>query len=284
MLSIQHVLCGALAYETEQDFKDHLGALVLPDAIRAYTGNRQLSHFEQSPDCQDVSWLQYPSDMKSMQGMTVQGYLVPNIPPCVLGERSDLKAFHDHNQHLDKTMYDGIEMHLRQDIAFDNYLRDEVDCNGKYVDCFMRDNVEMDGKELREWIGRMEQQGFYLLAQQLYEKKGITANQAWLEQEVKPVLEEQYPQDLADKTFSFMKIDPKYDTYITNHDWSHTYEGPCNPNIYREFYDNLLAQLQETPSSHESVRNCSDRFLDLSSYEDKFADMVEATHGFGPSL
>lgn len=44
MLSIQHTMCGALTYATDKEFKDHLGALLLPDAIRAYTGHRQVSH------------------------------------------------------------------------------------------------------------------------------------------------------------------------------------------------------------------------------------------------
>lgn len=282
MLSIQHTMCGALTYTTDKEFKDHLGALLLPDAIRAYTGHRQLSHFEQSADGQDVSWMQFPNDMKEIQNQFMESYLVSDILPCVLGEETNMDAFREHNQHLDTTMYEGIEMHLRQDIAFDNFVREEIDCDGKYVDCFMRDNVEMDGKEVRALIGRMEQQGIYFLARQLYEEKGITANQEWLETTVKPVLEEQYSQDLADKTFAFMKIDPKYNEYITNHDWSHFHEGPCAVDTYEQFYDSLIAQLQEGSSSY--VEPVQDRFSALSAYEDKFSDILEAENGFGISL
>ena len=259
MLSMQHVLCGALAALDDVSFQKQIGALVFPDAIRAYSGPRQYSHFEKSFDDSDVSWWRLPSDMKSVTKESVQesiqndGHLVRNIPACVIGEDTDINAFYDHNGHLPENMFRGVEMHLRQDMVFDKFVRDQFDCTDRYADKFSFNGVSCDGKELRGLIARMEQEGIYHLAHRLYEEKGITANQEWFCNVVEPALRDVYPDDLADKTFGFMKLDKRYDTYITNHDWSHLDEGLVSYEDYGTMYDEVLSQMS-VPSEYQAVK------------------------------
>lgn len=259
MLSMQHVLCGVLSYDDADKFKQQIGALVFPDAIRAYSVSRQCTHFERSEGGTDVSWWKMPTDMKTVTKELVQeslssdSHTVSGIRPCVLGEDTDIQSFYKHNQHLPKDMFEGIEMHLRQDIAYDRFVREEIDCSRMYDDVFVRNGVSYDGKGVRSLIADMEQQGIYILAHDLYEKKGITANQEWFEENVKPVLDEAYPVDLADKTFGYMKLSPVYDEYITNHDWSHLNDGVVSYEDYRKFYDTVLADV-DLPSGYEGIR------------------------------
>lgn len=243
MLSIQHVLCGMLHYEDPADFRSHAGALVLPDGIRAWSGPRQYSHFEQSEDGKDVSWWAFPSDLKHLTKEAVQesletdAYLVSEIRPCVLGEETNLSAFYEHNSHLPKELFEGIEMHLRQDKAYDAFVREQIDCSGKYEDHFTYQGQELNGKEVRSLIGEMEQQGIYLLAQRFYEERGITANQEWIQSTMRPLLYQAYPEELAEKTLSFMKIDPQVNEWITDHDFSHLANGPVEVETYQKFYE-----------------------------------------------
>lgn len=264
MLSMQHVLCGALHYDDVNKFQERIGALVFPDAVRAYARPRQYSHFEQAKDGTDVSWWKFPDDMKHCtkdsvsQSMTDGSHLVEGIQPCVLGESTDIQAFYKHNQHLSPNMFEGVEMHLRQDIVFDDFVREQIDCTGKYDDTFVMDGVEYDGKGVRSLIGEMEQHGLYVLAHDLYEQKGITANQQWFEDVVKPALEKEYSDELAGKTFSFMKMDEKYDAYITNHDWSHLNEGVVSYDDYKDLYQRVESVMSE-PSGY---RGCSSSRFD----------------------
>lgn len=249
MLSIQHVMCGAMVMDPDAHEKG-MGALVLSDAIRAYSGPRQYSHFERSEDGKDVSWWAFPSDLKGLTRESVQeslkegSHLAEGIRPCVLGEETDLGAFQEHNSHLPKEVYAGIEMHLRQDRIFDAFVREQIDCTGRYEDTFVRNGQTMDGKEVRAMIGRMEQYGVYYLAHELYEEKGIVANQEWLETYVKPALETAYPEDLAEKTYSFMKVAEPYNTYITQQDWSHLPEAPdgLSPDDFGKLYRQVFAE------------------------------------------
>lgn len=159
MLSMQHVLCGALLSEDDVSFKEQIGSLVLSDAIRAYSGPRQYSHFEKSADGTYVSWWKFPDDMKGLTKDSVQmslkndSHLVQDIQLCVLGETTDIQFFYEHNQHLPENMFKGIEMHLRQDIVYDEYdmyitNHDWSHLQEGYV--FYEDYCSMYGKVMEE--------------------------------------------------------------------------------------------------------------------------------------
>lgn len=258
MLSMQHILSAALHYGDSKEFEDHVGAVVFPDAVRMYTGRREYTHFEESKDGNDISYWKFPTTMKDLNKEEIQkslekdGHLCENIQPCAIGERTWVKEFRRTNNHLPRTMYEGIEMHLRQDVAFDDFIRREMNCSGKYDDVFVMNGKTLNGKEARQCIGEIEQFGIYYLAKELYEKHGVTANQEWFDTRVKPALDEAYSAELSENTYRFMKLDDTYNALITNHDWSKLEHGPVSKDSYATFYQDLQERLA-MPSGYEQV-------------------------------
>lgn len=62
MLSMQHIMTSMLnGYDTCE--REYIAAVVFPDAIRAFTGERELSHFEENPKTGDISWMRFPNYM-----------------------------------------------------------------------------------------------------------------------------------------------------------------------------------------------------------------------------
>lgn len=245
MLSIQHVLCGVLYYKNDS-FKSKIASIVFPDAIRAYSGPRQYTHFEYSEDGNDTSYWIMPDSMKYVtkesvsESLSMNRHLVQNIHPCVIGEKTNINKFYETNSHLPKSLFEGIEMHLKQDMVFDDFIREIINCNNRYNDMYIYNNNLYDGKGIREVIAEIEQYGIYVLANIIYEQQGITVNQLWFEENIKPILEREYPKDLADKTFSYMKIDETFNELITNHDWSKLNDGPITYEKYIDLYNDVL--------------------------------------------
>mgnify|MGYP000053737705 CR=1 FL=1 len=257
MLSIQHILCGTLYGETNSEY---LAASVFPDAIRAYTRRREYTHFEENaylqdfpdnPEKGDVSYWSFPDSMKTVTAESIQkqlqetGHLAEGIHPAAIGEMTHVDVFEEHNRHLPLQMFLGCKDHLVEDARFDTFIRTEIDCRGKEQDIYYFQNQEYDGKEVRALIGNIEQYGIYQLAHEIYEQKGILCNQEWLINTIKPVLDAEYPKDLAEKTFSFMQIDPTINAWITEKDWSHLDAGPVPKEHYDQLYSKVMVGLWE---------------------------------------
>lgn len=255
MLSIQHILCGISRGRTDSEY---LAASVFPDAIRAYTGRREYTHFEENaymqefpdePEKWDISYWQFPSNMKTVTPQSVKtqlqenGHLAKGIHPAAIGELTHLEEFVEHNQHLPAQMFLGCKDHLTEDRRFDTFIRTEIDCRKKEQDIFYFQHQEYDGKGVRTLINQIEQHGIYLLAHDIYNKTGMLCNQEWLEQTIKPILDAEYPKDLAEKTFSFMRIDPEINEWITNKDWSHLDTGLIAKEKYDTLYGNIMADM-----------------------------------------
>lgn len=131
MLSIQHIL-GMMLAKGEKLSSRQIAAVVYPDAIRAYTGPRQYSHFEKSEDGTDISYMRFPEDMHTEKdeiekSIAAHGHLVPDIRPCAIGEDTDFDVFLAHNRHLTGEVREGIILHLQQDILFDRFIREQID-------------------------------------------------------------------------------------------------------------------------------------------------------------
>lgn len=250
MLSMQHILCTILASKGDNTYLDkHASAVVFPDAIRKYTGPREYTHFESGMNG-DVSYWKFPTDMKHLTPESVQnslstnGHLATKKGPCVLGEDTHIETFEQTNRHLPPDMYDSILLHLHQDTAFDAFIREEIDCSKKYQDTFSYQDKTMNGKEVRTLIADMEQQGIYALAHQIYQTTGIVCDQKWFEKEIKPRLERDYPADLAESTYQYMKIREPEQTWIKNKDWSHLNEGPIAPDKQNKFIQQVTNTCQ----------------------------------------
>ena len=111
MLSVQHVMC---LYEKNMQASNRLvAATVYPDAVRAYTGSRQYSHFERAYDNSDVSYMRFSSDMAITQDemkakLLTKCHLANSIKACAIGEDTDIDAFYKHNARLEYVMKAGI--------------------------------------------------------------------------------------------------------------------------------------------------------------------------------
>lgn len=269
MLSTSHVLCTVLACKGDKTYLDeHLSSVVLPDAIRAYTGRREYSHFEcadvvQTNETSDVSYMRFPADMKHMTkesimaGLSKDGHLAEKSGNSVVGEKTDRSMFERTNKHLPAPMFDGISTHLRQDVIFDAMIRKNIDVTGRYEDRFIfhdeNADILMDGKQVRELIGNVEQHITYLFAKEIYEQTGILCDQSWFDENVKPILERDYPSDLAETTYKYMQIRTQENEWIKNKDWTHedVMDIP-----YRETKEALLGMVNVCTPEH--LRNTSD--------------------------
>ena len=264
MLSIQHILHSLYTYD--MTYLHRYGAsVVYPDAIRAYTnGSRKYSHFEHVFR-DKYYYMVFPLSMDAPRKIIeehikeVKEEIEAEIPsefqseilkPCAIGEDTSLTLFCKTNTDLPEKMYTGIVTHLKQDIAFDKFIRMHIDCSKKLRDKFVFQERKMDGSGVRRLITEIEQYGIYALAFLIFKEKGILCNQSWLSERIKPILDRDYPADLSDTTFSYMKIDTKIEQYITNQDWSHLDDGPITFSEYKNFYDDLseyITEFQATP-------------------------------------
>ena len=201
--------------KTMESFRNQIPWILLPDAIRMYVGPKQPSHFEDLPDGTDTAWMKFPTGdelavyKKDALQEGVNFYISPNTPKCVIGENSNLEEFDIRN--YDHPQYHQLRTHLLQDCVLDAVLRDDlVDVKDRFEDRFIvRHNrsLKLNGAELRQQIARFEQIGFLHLAGKVAKKCGIILNQEWFEENVhKVLLKSDYPEELAENTYKFMKI------------------------------------------------------------------------------
>lgn len=224
MTTLQHVLVTLLSVEGDiQKFRNEIAYVLLPDAIRKYTGVRQTSHFESNCINNITSWMKYPLNIKELSkeniNETVDQCLSPEITPCCIGETTQIDEFYKHNKHLPLIYRLAVEKHLIQDWIYDDFIRSVIDVSEKFEGIFYYNNTMLDSTEIRKLIAKIEEDGFIILAKLIYSKYRIKANQDWLDKNVYEVLKKIYPEDLADTTYSYMKIREDVNKAITNNKW-----------------------------------------------------------------
>lgn len=247
MLLAQHILCAKLD-GVRFDDSQFVAAVAFPDAIRRYSGARQFSHFEKGSDgVDDSSWWSFPPSMKNVtkesitDSISLCAHKSSSIRPAVIGEDTDIEAFYSHNTHLPEPMFAGIKAHLEQDMAFDDFIRTQIDCSKKYDDEYTFKGTKYDGKGVRSLIEDIEQYGIYVLAHEVYESTGEVTDAKWFDDNIKPIFDERWPQDLADGTFTFIKIDPKINELIQNKDWSKLNDGPVSYDDCMRMYSKVVS-------------------------------------------
>ena len=247
MITLQHTLVTLMGLRgDEEEIKKEIQYVLLPDAIRRYCGPRQYSHFERAVNGKENSWMTYPSNLKQLTKEEVDNlpkYIVKDIKPCVLGETSDINVFEQHNSHLTPEYYAGIKKHLTQDIIFDEFIREKIDCSRMYEDKFFFNGKEYDGKGIRSVIADIENHGTYILAYMLNKSYGITANQEWFDKNVKTSLDREFPEDLSNGTYQYMRIPEEINKRITEGDWSHLNEGLIPYKEYLEMYEKVIKEM-----------------------------------------
>ena len=136
MITLQHTICDLLKFKGNLDrFDKEISYCLLPDSIRAYIGPRPLSHFEENPDGNDISWYKFPEDIKSMtksSALSCEQHLSDISRKSCLGEKTHVDKFVETNSDLPELEYNGILTHLIQDYIFDDWIRDLIDCSNKY--------------------------------------------------------------------------------------------------------------------------------------------------------
>jgi hypothetical protein len=266
MLTMQHAM-HAYLMAGKDTTPEYLGGTLFPDAIRAYSGPRQLSHFERSDDGTDWSWWEMPTDMKRVTPESVKASLEAGShlawnAKAPFGMETNVDAFIEHNPHMmyNKDMYAGVLAHLSaQDMAFDSFIRwriidvSEMGEGRIYIQpemlhwrcipediAFHQDGGRMvfdSGNDARKLITEVEMFGVYVLAHKVYEKYGITCDQHWFDTDVAALLHEAYPDDLAEKALKYMKEDPHISELISAHDFGHLDEGPIPLEAYDRLYN-----------------------------------------------
>lgn len=247
MITLQHSLITLFANNgDEEELRNEIPYVLLPDAIRKYTGLRQYSHFEMNPSNGDASWLKYPTDLKEMSIESIERqpkYLATDLKQGVLGEETDISLFEKYNKHLPEEQYFGIKKHLVQDKIFDKWIREEIDCSKRDENVFKFKQKNFKGTDIRKIITDIEYEGLYILAYMNYKAYGITTNQEWFDKYVKEQLDIAYPKDLSDKTYQYMRIPDYIENKISNHDWSDIEKGIIPLHRYIEMYKKVAREM-----------------------------------------
>ena len=247
MITLQHALVTLLAFDgDEEKFDKQIPYILFPDAIRKYTGNRSCSHFEQDIDRKDVSWIKFPIKIKELDKTKtekLEKYISGNLSKGVLCGKNDIEMFEKLNSHLEINQFHGIKKHLIQDDIFDDFIRDKIDTTGNEKGLFKFRNQELTGKQVRELILDIENYGVYLLASIIYVKYGITTDQEWFDKHVRDVLKREYPEELAESTYAYMKIPENYNKLIMEHKGRQLQEGILDFTEYLNMYKKISKEM-----------------------------------------
>jgi len=249
MITLQHALVTLLAFDGNiEKFEKQISYILFPDAIRKYTGNRSCSHFEQDIDGKDVSWIKFPTEIKELDKIKtkkLEKYKSKNLSKGVLCGKNDIEMFEKTNLHLNKNQFYGIKKHLIQDDIFDDFIREQIDTTGNEKGLFKFKQQELTGKEVRDLILDIENYGVYLLASIIYIKYGITTDQKWFDTHVRDILKEEYPEELAESTYAYMKIPKKYNKLIVEHKGRQLQEGKLDFLEYLNMYKKIAQEMRK---------------------------------------
>lgn len=219
-----------------EKFLKEMPWLVLPDGIRAYIGARQAGHFE-NIEGRGQAYMVYPDESvlkeltKANAADEVEHYVPDGIISCVIGETTNLAEFERKNwKHRHFT---ALNIHMVQDAILDKVLREQiVDHSKRFEDKYTGriTGKSMDGKMLRAEITNFQNLSTLVLAGVVYKKLGILANREWMEANILPALMEVYPEELAIKTFSFMKVPDEIEERISLHQFGLT-DADCDEKL-----------------------------------------------------
>lgn len=217
MITKQHTLVTYLAFvqkgKSVEDFKRAIPWVLLPDAIRMYSGPRPLSHFEATPSGNGTAWMEFPN-AETLEILTKENFkdnvamYMPDIgfPKCVIGEETQIDVFDSHNYW--HPHFSDIRMHLQQDVVLDKVVRELVDTTKRFSDIFTVNwnSKKIDGNALRKQVAEFENIGFVYLATKVYAATGTLITQQWFEEMVLSPLLQTYSAELTRNTFKYMEV------------------------------------------------------------------------------
>ena len=210
---IQHVLLCVLELWDTGWCDGHLAYVTVPDAMRGLGVPRPCTHFERGP--LGASWYAYPTEerLREVDADTVARTLpdtshLASDAASVKGDDTDLSEFARTNAALRGTAeYDGILVHLVEDVTYDRHILRAVDCSGKREGRFELGGTVMDGRQFRESVTRSELRGISLLCSDIRERRGIDVNNGWLDANVMPLLARDLSPALAGNQRRYLDVD-----------------------------------------------------------------------------
>lgn len=243
MILAQHIVSSLVASGNNAEWmKEHIPYVVFPDAVRAFSRIRPYSHFTMSLDGKDISWWKIPIKVNEMTEQIVQDSLkknahLGNYKYNEISNYTDIQTFREHNQHLPKNMFNGIQLHLRQDCMFDLFIKGTIDCSRNEEDIYYYKGKRYGNEEIRNIANEIQKISYYILAERAYRKFGLTCNSRWLEESIFPMLKSAFSKDLYEAVIPYITIDKTIDKWISNHDWSHLDEGIVDRGLVELLHD-----------------------------------------------
>lgn len=210
--------CSDLKKDAISIWKKHfIPYVLLPDAIRCYNfgegipNNRVISHFEINHFTGKPSWMRFPDSrqIKVIDETVIAGlekHVENDYRQVAIGDTTSIETFREHNKGLDSVVYRGCEIHLMQDIVYDDFIRQVIDCDDRYDNGgkFFFDKKEYDAKSVRTLISTIEENEFYVLSQMIKDEFGIIINKEFFEEHVKNALKQSYSQKMAESTWKYI--------------------------------------------------------------------------------
>ena len=247
---LQHTLLTKMAFHgDESTFHKIIPYVILPEAIVYYTEMPQLSHFEKNMNDDKCSRMEYPMDIFTLSinnpyrnKSTEICYLETDYNPYAIGGDIDIIAFDECTSHLNALYRKGLKMHLRHDIVYRQFLRENINCEREKFGVFQFNNDIMGNLSLQNMIDVISEWGIYVLAFMVekLEPDSPAVDNNWFENNVISRCFSAYPYLMADYVRKTISISKDIDTYVTNKDWSHFDDMPISFDKYEKMYQKIL--------------------------------------------
>ena len=148
-----HILQHGLLtfYKNKEDFSDIISYVLLPDTVRFFTKERKYSHFELTNNGTKINGFIYPNDLSLLNHLYCKTHII-NIKDekqAAIGNNTIISYFDSLNADLYDLPKKYYRLHLEQDIIFDRFIRNVIDCNEKFNDVFiLYDGTKINGVKL----------------------------------------------------------------------------------------------------------------------------------------
>lgn len=243
MILAQHIVSSVITCKNDVEWiKKHIPYVIFPDAVRAFTKMRPYSHFTISLNAKDVTWWKIPTEIDKINELYIQKSIeeyahLADYKNKEISNYIDIHTFRRHNQHLPQNMFNGIQLHLRQDLMSDLFIKSIIDCSRNNEDIYYYKGTRYSNRDIRAIADKIQKYSYYILAERAYRKFGLTCNSLWLQEFILPILKEVYSKDLYEAVVPYITIDETIDRWISNHDWSHFENETVDKHLVEILYD-----------------------------------------------
>lgn len=228
--------------------------VITNDSVRCWTGLREYTHFTKNPVTGEVSWIKFPeADVKEWTEEMVKSmdcFSAGKPGQAIIDEATVPEEMWKHNAHTKQN--ENFFLHLVQDVVYDDFVRECIDCSRRYENVYVFDGKEYTGEQLRgngmeRWtkglINELDDQFYVLLAKRFFEVTGVKANRDWLENIMKPAIVKCYSPELAVKTIKFVSLSDKAEELITTGNFDCD-DWPVPNSIVDKYIDRMMYAIE----------------------------------------